>query len=83
MLLEELLPALRNLNRADKLRATQFLILELAKEEGALLMPDMQYPVWTPLDAYDAAETLLNEAYRTPADYTATHGCVAPGPPLP
>jgi hypothetical protein len=60
MTLEELLPALKSLSRADKLRATQFLVFELAKEEDALLVPEVAYPVWTPHHALDAAQTLLS-----------------------
>jgi hypothetical protein len=48
------------LPRADKLRLMQFLVIDLAHEEGApLLAADAEYPIWTPLDAFDAAETLL------------------------
>jgi len=39
----------------------QFLVFELAREEGvALLQPGEDYPMWTPYDAFDAASTLLN-----------------------
>jgi hypothetical protein len=55
----DLLPALRELNRADKLRVLQFLALELGKEEGALLTPEESYPIWSPYDAFDAAAVLL------------------------
>lgn len=70
MTLEELFPALRQLDRADKLRATQFLVFELAKEENALLMPEAAYPVWTPYQAFDAAQTLLDVLE---ADETINH----------
>lgn len=60
MSLNELLPTLKGLPRADKLRIMQFLISELAREEGALLEADAQYPVWSPYDSFDAAGTLLN-----------------------
>jgi hypothetical protein len=59
MILTELLPELQTLNRADKLRVMQFLVLELAKEEDSLLKPGMSYPVWSPYDAFGAANTLL------------------------
>jgi transcriptional regulator of aromatic amino acid metabolism len=54
----ELMPALRELPRADKFRAVQFLTTELAEEEGAGLLSGMEYPVWSPYDATDAAATL-------------------------
>ena len=59
MSLDELLPELRSLSRADRLRVVQFLVTELAHEEGvALLEPEKAYPVWTPYDAFEAATTL-------------------------
>jgi hypothetical protein len=61
------MPALRELDRADKLRVLRFLIQELAREEGALLAPDTEYPVWSPFDAFDAAAILLG----TPAGRSA------------
>jgi hypothetical protein len=50
---------LGQLNRADKLRIMQFLIIELAKEEGSLFKPDAQYPIWSPYNSYEAAGSLL------------------------
>ncbi|ETW99000.1 MAG: hypothetical protein ETSY1_16625 [Candidatus Entotheonella factor] len=60
MSLTELFPAVKKLPRADKLRLMQFLVIDLAQEEGVpLLAADAEYPVWTPLNAFDAADTLL------------------------
>ena len=59
MTLNELLSELKDLNRADKLRAMQFLVLELAKEEDAVFIQDASYPVWSPYGAAEAANTLL------------------------
>jgi hypothetical protein len=60
MSLNELIPALQTLSRADKLRLIQFLVIELAKEENVpLLDMDKNYPVWSPYDAFEAANTLL------------------------
>ncbi len=59
--LEESLPTLQSLPRADKLRIVQYLISELAKEEGiTLLEADKNYPIWTPYNCFEAADTLLN-----------------------
>ena len=56
----ELVPAVKELERADKLRLIQFLVLELAREEGVpLLTADAEYPVYTPLNAFEAGDTLL------------------------
>jgi hypothetical protein len=37
----------------------QFLVSELAAEETDLLKPDLDYPVWSPYDAFEAANTML------------------------
>lgn len=69
-LVTELLPKVQVLSRADKLRLMQFLVFELAREEGvALLRPDQDYPIWTPYDAFEAAETLLNALEREQVTY--------------
>ena len=59
MTLPELYVTVRELRRAEKLRLMQFLVIDLAHEEGvALLAADAEYPIWTPLNAVAAAETL-------------------------
>jgi hypothetical protein len=56
----ELLPTVRALPRADQLHLLRFLVDELAREAGVdLLQAQLSYPVWTPLNATDAAATLL------------------------
>ena len=66
MSLTELFPAIKMLPRADKLRLMQFLVIDLAQEEGVpLLSADAEYPIWTPLYAFDAADTLL-QMLQTP-----------------
>lgn len=60
MSLTELFPAIKMLPCADKLRLMQFFVIDLAQEEGVPLpAADAKYPIWTPLNAFDAAETLL------------------------
>jgi hypothetical protein len=60
MPLADLFPTLQALPRADKLRLVQFLVSELAREEGIpLLESGASYPVWSPCDAHEAAATLL------------------------
>lgn len=56
----ELLPSLKELSRADKLRAMQFLVFELAREEDALFKPGVSYPVWSPYESFEAANVLLD-----------------------
>ncbi|HEV3163078.1 MAG TPA: hypothetical protein VGZ22_03475 [Isosphaeraceae bacterium] len=60
MSLTEWLPKLQGLPRAEKLRLIQFLVVDLAREEGVSLV-DMAapFPVWSPFDAYDAAGVML------------------------
>ncbi|MGI8551317.1 MAG: hypothetical protein ACR2PL_11115 [Dehalococcoidia bacterium] len=69
MTLSQLLPALRDLSRADKWRAMQLLVEDLAQEEAGLLTTGAQYPIWSPLDAFDASKVLmgvLNATETTP-----------------
>lgn len=60
MISNELLETLQKLNRADKLRIIQLLAGDLVAEEAAHFTPGATYEVWSPYDAADAAETLLN-----------------------
>lgn len=70
MSLTELFPDVKLLPRADKLRLMQFLVVELAQEDGvSLLTAGAEYPVWTPINAFGAADTLmevLEAAHRLP-----------------
>lgn len=60
MSLAELIPVLQALPHADKLRLLQFLAFDLAQEEGvSFLDPNITYPIWTPYNAFEAADTLL------------------------
>ncbi|MEW5858661.1 MAG: hypothetical protein AB1861_14945 [Cyanobacteriota bacterium] len=66
----ELLSTLRGLNRADKLYVMQVLISELAQQETDPIKPDLSYPVWSPYDAFEAADTMLKvlQAAKTQDD---------------
>ncbi|MBD2569612.1 hypothetical protein [Anabaena lutea] len=59
MVSAELLNTLHTLSRADKLYIMQVLISELAQEETNLIKPDQSYPVWSPYNALDAANSML------------------------
>ncbi|HEY2154117.1 MAG TPA: hypothetical protein VGH33_00705 [Isosphaeraceae bacterium] len=65
MNLGELLPAIQGLSRAEKIRLIQALADELAGEEGITIVSGSTFPVWSPHNAHDAAETLL-EALASP-----------------
>ncbi|HSN98450.1 MAG TPA: hypothetical protein VLS89_09130 [Candidatus Nanopelagicales bacterium] len=60
MSLVEMLPEIQALPRAEKLRLIQFLAQELAESEAPpSLVSGQSYPVWSPDQAFTAAETLL------------------------
>jgi hypothetical protein len=59
MVSSELILTLRELSRADQLYIMQLLISELAQKETDLIKPDRAYPVWSPYDAVEAADTML------------------------
>jgi hypothetical protein len=57
----ELMPALQDLPREEKLHVIQALVADLTRQHGIeLLQNDGVYPIWTPLEAYDAARSLLD-----------------------
>ncbi len=59
MVSSELILNLRGLSRSDKFHIIQILISELAQQETDLIKPDQAYPVWSPYDAVEAADTML------------------------
>lgn len=61
---EELFVELAKLNRVEKLRDMQILVVALASEEDALLIPERQYEVWLPFDASSAADKLMKMLER-------------------
>jgi hypothetical protein len=72
----ELQSAIKPLPRLEKLRLMQWMIADLAQEEAALMLqPGATYPVWSPYEALDAADTLWRELHKetnTDADEHAT-----------
>jgi hypothetical protein len=65
MVSTNLLHTLQHLPRADKLYVMQFLVSALTQEEGELLQPGLEYPVWSPYDAVEAAHTMLSVLHAT------------------
>ena len=59
MVSSELIAILRELSRADKFYVMQVLRSELAQQEMETIVPDRSYPVWSPYNAVDAADTML------------------------
>jgi hypothetical protein len=69
MLPEQLIYDLHQLNRADKLRAVQLLISDLALEEEFGFVPGASYEIWSPFDSAEAAAILtkmLDEDKQNP-----------------
>jgi len=64
MVSTELISTLKNLNRSDKFQIMQILISELAEQEIDLIRSDQDYPVWSPYDAVEAADTMLKVLKR-------------------
>ena len=63
MSLSELEPVVHALPRAEKFQLVQFLVNDLASEEGTAVqwIADRgTFPVWTPLHANDAAHSLMH-----------------------
>lgn len=59
MSLNELLPSVQEMPHKEKLQLMQWLATELAAGKQALILsPDVDYPVWSPYDAHEAAATL-------------------------
>ncbi|MCC5623994.1 hypothetical protein [Nostoc sp. CHAB 5715] len=61
----ELLNTLQGLNRADKLYIVQVLVSELAQQETELIKSGQSYPVSSPYDAFEAANTMLEVLQAT------------------
>ena len=68
MSVTDLLPQLHELTRAEKIYFMQYLVSSLAQEEKNLLQSNISYPVWSPYDAFEAAETMLAELQKAQAD---------------
>ena len=58
MSLAEVLPNLKTLNRAEKLRVVKILIDEITQEEASFFESGAEYEIWSPYDSYDAAAKL-------------------------
>jgi hypothetical protein len=59
MVSADLLATLRGLDRADKFYVMQVLLSELAQQETDLIQSGQEYPVWSPYDSFEAADTML------------------------
>ncbi|GAK58776.1 hypothetical protein U27_05751 [Candidatus Vecturithrix granuli] len=74
MSLIELQSAIKPLPRLEKFQLIQWIMADLAQEEAALMLrPGATYPIWSPYDAYDAAETLWRELQKETNMYADEH----------
>lgn len=60
MSLDEILIEVRKMNRADQLKVMQAIVLDMAHEEDALLMPGTTYDLPSPIEAFRAAQVMLD-----------------------
>ena len=67
MSFEQLVQELRKLNHADKLRAMQVLVVELASEEDVLLSTGANFEIITPY-GNEVAAAVLYEVLQASAD---------------
>ena len=58
--IKRLLPEIKTLRREEKLFLMQFLVSELAQQEGVSLLPNLHYPVWSPHEAFEASAILMH-----------------------
>ncbi|MCC5618083.1 hypothetical protein LC605_23960 [Nostoc sp. CHAB 5836] len=65
MVSAELLNTLQGLSRAEKLYVVQVLISGLAQQEADLIKSEQSYPVWSPYNAFEAANTMLEVLQAT------------------
>jgi putative addiction module component (TIGR02574 family) len=60
MSLVEVLPQVHSLSRVEKFQLIQLLAQDLADGENASgFQAGQSYPVWSPIDAYEAADVML------------------------
>lgn len=60
----EVLSSIPQLSRTERVQLLQYLVTEIAREEGVGLVDGAAYPVWTPLGSTDAAGTMLNALHQ-------------------
>lgn len=59
MSLAELIPLVNNLSQTDKLSLFKLLAAQIPDAELQVLFSDSEYPVWSPYDATEAANILM------------------------
>lgn len=70
MSLTEVQSSVKTLSRFEKLRLIQFIVSELSIEEGDTMLKNGEtYPIWSPYNAFEAADTLYNELKKEKISY--------------
>ena len=59
MSLSELIPLVNNLSQSDKLSLFKLLTAQIPDAELQVIFPASEYPVWSPYDATEAANILM------------------------
>jgi len=59
MSVDEIIHELHALPRTEKFRVLQTLVSDLAMDEGVELNGQHPYPIWSPHEAFSAAERLM------------------------
>ncbi len=59
MSLAELIPLINNLNQSDKLSLFKLLAAQIPDAELQIIFSASEYPVWSPYDATEAANVLM------------------------
>ncbi len=59
MSLTELLPLVNNLDQADKLSLFKLLATQIPDAELQIIFSASEYPVWSPYDAMEAADIMM------------------------
>jgi len=59
MSFSQVLPEVQSLSRQDKIKLIRFIAQELEKDDGEIIEPNRDYPVWSPESAFSAAQTML------------------------
>ena len=59
MSLAELIPLVNSLSQSDKLSLFKLLAVQIPKAELQIIFSGSEYPVWSPYDATEAANILM------------------------
>jgi len=75
MTLADMIPAIRALPAADKLHLIRILAeeLEAASDSVFTMAPDVEYPIYSPYDSFDAAKAVMDALANDPQPLPAAN----------